>query len=395
MADKSDILKNVNPDDILENIIKKQRKPQKYDGDYKNGYFDLNSASRLRVSLSPFAESVINYDMLSYGMESFTDAANVIFVNMWKYYAADDTESDETDGGNIETDYVFFCRTLKLWVNELLKYTNDSKFAEAYLCEKSKEMCSYINALIAERSGSGSLIYIRKELRNLIDANSKCTEAKYYGNYRLSVFLSCVLESYARKTHSQREKIMLYDKLKTVEKAIRIRQMLRITTDGKTFSVKPCKIVNDPITAYTYLACLSRPSDSKKDFEIASFRMSRAESIELRIGTGINKEEGRSIDEAIKVNGIAFLRSKAKQITIRLTKNGMKMYNNILTSRPAFSDSTEEKDGYLLTFECTEMQIKNYFFKFGKEAEIISPKELRDDFIRGYENAVKHYKSTE
>ncbi|EFF67530.1 hypothetical protein BUTYVIB_02397 [Eshraghiella crossota DSM 2876] len=42
-------------------------------------------------------------------------------------------------------------------------------------------------------------------------------------------------------------------------------------------------------------------------------------------------------------------------------------------------------------FRCSLLKDYNYFFPFGKEAEILEPQRLRDRFIKGYNNGATKY----
>ena len=48
---------------------------------------------------------------------------------------------------------------------------------------------------------------------------------------------------------------------------------------------------------------------------------------------------------------------------------------------------------YELEFDCSYRQISNYFFSFGKDAEIVSPLRIREDFIKKYSEALEIYRS--
>ena len=48
---------------------------------------------------------------------------------------------------------------------------------------------------------------------------------------------------------------------------------------------------------------------------------------------------------------------------------------------------------YELVFDCSYDQIRNYFFSFGAEAEIISPLRLREMFVNDYKKALERYDS--
>ena len=46
---------------------------------------------------------------------------------------------------------------------------------------------------------------------------------------------------------------------------------------------------------------------------------------------------------------------------------------------------------YELEFDCSHIQIMNYFFSFGADAIIVSPKEVRDKLIEKYKDAFEKY----
>ena len=51
----------------------------------------------------------------------------------------------------------------------------------------------------------------------------------------------------------------------------------------------------------------------------------------------------------------------------------------------------EKIQGDIYYFNCTPMQIRNYFLTFGKDAEILAPASLRKTFAKIYREAAKIY----
>ncbi len=51
----------------------------------------------------------------------------------------------------------------------------------------------------------------------------------------------------------------------------------------------------------------------------------------------------------------------------------------------------DKDDKHLYTFRCTEIQAINYFFKFGWDANIISPVELHEKMKLRYSRSLKTY----
>jgi predicted DNA-binding transcriptional regulator YafY len=64
------------------------------------------------------------------------------------------------------------------------------------------------------------------------------------------------------------------------------------------------------------------------------------------------------------------------------------MYNEQIHMRPAY---TEIINGDEYRFHCSTTQADFYFFKFGKEAEVLSPQRLRELFRRKHADAVAVY----
>lgn len=369
-------------DDVLKRYL--QPKPK----NEERILFLLNEEKRLRLNLSPFALSVIDSDMLIYGIENRNAAANLIFFNMWNYYFENENEDE----------YVFFCNMVKKYYNDFLSVTNEHNAIEKYLKRKCESMRAYIESLKSEPCGFNKLIVISKANEDILLNSNECFEAEFYGEYKLPVFFRCVLESYARKTYMQREMIMLKEKTDIIEDAVKYEKVLEIkigkSTDSKeyTFVAKPYKIIRNPITSYSYLACFSREKGGDEQSKAASFRISRITELKSRKEKAfLSKEKKSEIEKAIKGRGIEYLLAEPTEVITELTQKGMNMYNNILTSRPAYS--AKEKDGnmYRLVFECTEKQICDYFFKFGKEVRIVSPEIIRNRFLEEYKSAVEVY----
>ena len=67
------------------------------------------------------------------------------------------------------------------------------------------------------------------------------------------------------------------------------------------------------------------------------------------------------------------------------------MYDTITHLRPPFNECVSNGDCWILTFSCTQMQADYYFFKFGAEAEVLTPTSLRNDFRKKYALANAQY----
>ena len=80
------------------------------------------------------------------------------------------------------------------------------------------------------------------------------------------------------------------------------------------------------------------------------------------------------------------------EITVKVTAQGLKLYNSIIQNRPIYTSIINNDDGGAsLTFTSTALQITNYFFRFGKEAIILSPAETKNWMKERYNLAYSAY----
>ena len=80
---------------------------------------------------------------------------------------------------------------------------------------------------------------------------------------------------------------------------------------------------------------------------------------------------------------------KIIQIKVKLTPKGKQKYIEQVHMRPSGKLEHNSEDEYIFT--CPERQAEYYFWKFGKDAEIISPPALREKFTLSYKEALALY----
>ena len=74
---------------------------------------------------------------------------------------------------------------------------------------------------------------------------------------------------------------------------------------------------------------------------------------------------------------------------IHMTERGKQMYKMIVKNRPAVTSI----DGNKYTFDWPEMQLEDYFRRFGKEAIVMRPKSLKNRLHNYYESALEAYEA--
>lgn len=349
-------------------------------GEYYMG-FEINEEHKIRITLSDYALSTLIEDMEIFGINKISTIINTTFSNF----------KDEAKASiNLYRER----RVLEL--NQLLSHENISEstrnaiisriFAEEY--DEIRNQITRYNKL----KGNTKLYHINQE--NIDFIMNECNDEEEYC-YRPGRYLRAIIEEYCELPFIQRERIQKKDVFEKIEKACINHNILKLNITNhaskQQFYVYPYKIVSDPLNTRSYLVCYSRKANSTdNDMIIASFTMARLNApTVLKATFSLTKSELADINSALSTNSAAYIVGKREKITVKLTDNGKQLYKRKLSSRPRKIDSLSHDDIYV--FNCSQYQIFNYFFSFGCEAEIISPRELRQKFIDTHTNALKHY----
>lgn len=211
-------------------------------------------------------------------------------------------------------------------------------------------------------------------------------------------FLKAVIEEYARKTQYEREGILLRESVDELQSCIDAQQLIVITLNGlhrSRHEVRPYSICCDRGCNYHYLVGMTRKAGTTYPERIASYRISRINAIRRshsRSGK-ITVAQAREIEQKLRDDGVQFLLQDSETIQVRLTEQGKKMYDSQVHLRPLYTEYKALPDGsWSYTFDCTQMQAEFYFFKFGADAVIEHPLELKERFSYKYQKAVEQYK---
>lgn len=210
-------------------------------------------------------------------------------------------------------------------------------------------------------------------------------------------FLKAVIEEYARKTAYEREGILLREIIEELQSCIDSHQLVIITLNGPNqvrHEVRPYFICADPGCNYHYLVGMTRKAGTAYPDHVASYRISRINSVKRshsRSGK-ISADQIKEIERKLHDDGVQFLIQDSETISVKLTEQGKKMYESQAHLRPLFSERKKLPDGsWSYTFDCTQMQAEFYFFKFGADAIIEHPLELKEKFLSKYRDAVDIY----
>ena len=202
----------------------------------------------------------------------------------------------------------------------------------------------------------------------------------------LSGYIKDMFLSYLSIPRNKREEIIFRPTYEAVNKAIRENRILTFTsTNSKnqgTVRVEPYLIATSKEEQFSYLLCHS--SQYYKDH---SFRISRLRNVFVTSDTFIRDDKTA---ERLTAMGMKHPHSASSDIhaIVRMTERGKQMYKMIVKNRP----SVTSVDGDKYIFDWPEMQLEDYFRRFGKEAVVIKPRSLKQRLGKYYESALEAYK---
>lgn len=267
---------------------------------------------------------------------------------------------------------------------------------------------SYISRLVygyeveliqASRSypkGEGRKFRVNKQNLELLRLSP---EANYYDS--IGQYMKAVFEEYAQKPTYEREQIYYKETVDKINSAIAQSLRLKIAIphnrygeiSRRQFYITPYKLMQDKVRMYNYLVGFSEelmPNGSMAEKVVSSIRVSKIEKISIMssMPAFISKASKTVIDREILKKTPQYMLGDVVDVKVKFKPSGVVKLKNRVYMRPAIYEKLSD-DTYV--FHCTMMQATNYFFKFGSDAVVLEPKELRDQFVKWYNMACSRY----
>ena len=339
-----------------------------------------------RINLSRQAEEIIRYDIECFAEDSekvkFGGAVNRIFRFFCHHAMA-----------NIPAVLAEERRKLDAQLDDApVEIEAKKKTISCLLDKKEHEIMEIVGRLIRKKADpNSSTLYVQDENRKYLESSDVShLVGKYYRN--TWQFIKAVIEEYTEKPYIEREAIFFNEIIQKIRLAG--DNYLIISSGGNRYMLRPYGIEPDSLSAYNYLVGystrISGDDRTEATENLASFRIARiSDVVVLDEGKPLSNAERTMISDAIVVKGVQFLVGSPTEIRVRLTEGGMREYKRQISMRPLYNKY--RSSGYELVFECTEWQAFVYFIKFGKEAEVLSPENLRSRFYNMYSEAKEAY----
>lgn len=339
---------------------------------------DTAANNKQHLNLSTLAYEVISSDMFAFGEEKRSGFINRIFSHFYPDAEASIARTMNHLNGELSkllSDVSGDDKTKKRIVDRLLSQKEDELIKKAESYDKGKLFKFWLN---------------KSNLEYLTEISSECSEDKYYT--KRGKYIKSVIEEYARLPYVERERVYFRPFIDTIRYSIKEERQLRIVTGSDIiYSVYPYEILCDPLSTANYLVGYCRQYDCPEGEKIpCSFRISALKSIKVEKSKSafLKESDKKKLSELISIRGVQFMIGNESKIHVRFTENGINKYHRQSHLRPRLIEKTDEKT-YI--FQCTAAQAEFYFFKFGKDVEILSPPDLRQKFKMMYGDAAKIY----
>ena len=213
----------------------------------------------------------------------------------------------------------------------------------------------------------------------------KIIENNLLKDISLSGYIKEMFLSYLSIPRSKREEIIFKDTYETINKAISENRLLSFSSKGHDHKaiVEPYMIATSKEEQFSYLLCHDQRQKKNR-----SFRISRLSNVFITSHTFTRDQK---TEDELTRKGLRSPHSMSADIhaVVQMTDRGKQMYTMIVKNRPYVTYI----DGDLYHFDWPEMQLEDYFRRFGKDAVVISPPSLKAKLKSYYSHALEAYSS--
>lgn len=205
----------------------------------------------------------------------------------------------------------------------------------------------------------------------ILRSNGVEVEAEYFRE---------LFEVYCSKFKYQRELFIYEDKLRMILEAIRLENKIKMKYFLDILEVEPIFIRREERGDENFLFCYHEKSSSYQNYKLKEIEI-------LSILPDKVKKRDKKLIENIRKRYDPFL-GNGNIVKVRLTKLGESLLKGLTNYRPKFL----KREGDIFYFEAANERAKLYFKSFGKEVEILEPKELREEIVEELEEILELYR---
>ncbi len=293
----------------------------------------------------------------------------------------------------------FLCRILLNYLNYLPEKTAERFLEQIHNQERNQNQEDYHSGRI---SLTKDLVF---ELKNFCSLSRE--------RFRKRTVINYILEQFVNLPLAECERIYCYTDYHMIQSAIEQGYMLLLSTTGselpdERFEVKPLDLRIDENSGSWYLIGYSRSVGRNEEWKCGTFKLSRIRKCQVwKQPCSLSAQERKTAITLCERFGAAYIPKKLKPedvkvSRVRLTKDGYeRLYLKVIGRQrplPCKEPHAIMCNGelyYELEFDCSYYQILNYFFLFGKDAQVIEPEWLRAEITEKYRQALDAYQECE
>jgi len=356
--------------------------------------------NRQRINLSDYAMSVIEHDM-----DIFRASADVSDSNQDRSKYINQVLRNYKDISTASSAQLINLKKEK-YLNALAGLPDCETAVRRLLDDYKQELTDKRSYFLGKRGTSVNIRLNKESLEYLVSPEAQAN-GHFYKDLRIGEYLKVLAEEFAELPYVIRERIFYKDIVDTIHAAVKDRKMVKIVlhsfiknADGtlvrNSVYLKPLDILEDTGKLYNYIAGYSSKNVQGPWTPYPVRLSSVSQCKKLNYSGTITSKDRKELVDLINDLGVAYIgfpQSRKKNVIIvQLTQKGEKLYRRILHQRPMFIKEEEGKLGpNTHCFDCSEFQARVYFFRFGKEARILSPEHLALEFKELFEGAAARY----
>lgn len=284
---------------------------------------------------------------------------------------------------------VNYDETFRAKEHELFSYLK-KKLAAAHISKSELEQLCYtvaghINKREAAPTGEKFSCTVSVKPTKESEPIIAYTEEYLLAGSTLSEYFRNMFSSYAALPQDEREKIIFRSQYRSLQRAIDAGKKVFVTTANnreKRLELSPYALSNSKEELHGYLIAAHNGA-------CIPLRISRILSVNELAEPVAFTDAQKKIFARMLAYGPQFVYGKAEEeILVQLTAQGMDKFKKLYVHRPI--PSRVENNNYY--FNCSYTQVIQYFQRFGKDAFVVYPQQVRDAVIRFHREAAERYR---
>lgn len=200
----------------------------------------------------------------------------------------------------------------------------------------------------------------------------------------LSAYFRGMFASYAALPQDKREEIIFKPQFDAVMRAIREKKRIFVTMNNdvrERFELSPYTIARSKEELHLYVVGAAKSCTTVRLSRISSVRQLTAEA-------SFTPAQLATIGKMLKYGPQFIYRANEGEAMVELTARGIKKFQKMYVHRPV----PTRINNNCFYFDCSHMQLVQYFVRFGEDAKIVYPKHVADEVYGFHRRALERYK---